>query len=259
MGNIKIERTVALLKRIAADFAPAAFASSLGAEDMVLLDLIAKNAPEIEAFSLDTGRLPEETYALIRKVADGFPIRLRIYFPESRDVEAFVELRGINGFYDSVEARKACCHARKVLPLKRALVGKKAWVTGLRREQAATRANLAEQEEDADNGLVKFNPLIDWTEEDVWNYIREHHVAYNRLHDRSYPSIGCAPCTRAIAKGEDIRAGRWWWERPDQKECGLHIRGAATDPLTGGSPESPDGSGRDRRETHENPPRSHDS
>ncbi|WP_394841273.1 phosphoadenylyl-sulfate reductase [Pendulispora brunnea] len=224
MNNTKIDNAIALLKRIETDFSPAAFANSLGAEDMVLTDLIAKAAPTIESFSLDTGRLPEETHKLMRKLSERYPLPIRVYFPDSRDVEADLAAHGFNGFYDSVEARKACCHARKVLPLKRALTDKKAWITGLRRDQAPTRADLAEQQDDVENGLVKFNPLIDWSETDVWNYIREHNVPYNKLHDRSYPSIGCAPCTRAIASGEDIRAGRWWWERPDQKECGLHRR-----------------------------------
>lgn len=201
-----------------------AFANSFGAEDMVLTDLILSNQLPIEIFSLDTGRLPAETYTLMEEVEQRYGTRLKVYFPEAAAVEAYVRKEGINAFYDSVELRKACCQIRKVEPLKRALAGKKAWITGLRAAQAVTRSGLPVREFDAGNGLDKFNPLSDWSEAEVWAYIRLHEVPYNALHDQFYPSIGCAPCTRAVALGEDIRAGRWWWEDPASKECGLHIK-----------------------------------
>ena len=221
----KIKGTEALLSEIEKEYAPATFANSYGAEDMVLTDLIAKHFPGIEIFSLDTGRLPEETYRLMKAVTERYAIRAKVYFPESRDVEKYLAQHGPNGFYDSIEQRKECCRIRKVEPLKRALAGKRAWITGLRREQAPTRKDLTTSELDRDNGLQKFNPLLDWTHADVWNYIRSFDVPYNALHDKGYPSIGCAPCTRAVAQDEDIRAGRWWWEDPATKECGLHHRG----------------------------------
>jgi phosphoadenosine phosphosulfate reductase len=223
----KIDATLTLLKSIATDFQPVTFANSFGAEDMVLTDLIAKHAPTIGIFSLDTGRLPEETYKLMQEVRQRYSnIAITAYFPEASAVEEYIHDHGPNAFYDSVELRKRCCNIRKVEPLKRALAGKKAWITGLRREQAPTRKDLSNSEWDADNGLQKFNPLIEWTNSDVWNYIRHFEVPYNALHDKHYPSIGCAPCTRAITVGEDIRAGRWWWENPESKECGLHAKKA---------------------------------
>ena len=209
---------------IAADWSPAVFANSLGAEDMVLTDLIAGSGLPIEIFSLDTGRLPRETYDLMAAVDRHYGIKLTIYFPQAAAVEHYTRSHGINAFYESIELRKACCHARKVEPLQRALAGKKAWITGLRAEQAATRSSLPFQSFDDGNGLEKFNPLADWSEKEVWAYIKTHGVPYNALHDQFYPSIGCAPCTRAIALGEDVRAGRWWWESPESKECGLHVK-----------------------------------
>ncbi|HET6757235.1 MAG TPA: phosphoadenylyl-sulfate reductase [Burkholderiales bacterium] len=225
----KIRRAKALLKTIESDYAPAVFANSLGAEDMVLTDLIASGFPAIEIFSLDTGRLPEETYKLMNEVKARYGIALKVYFPQAAAVEEYVAVYGPNGFYDSVELRKRCCHMRKVEPLKRALHGKRAWITGLRREQSVTRNALQESEFDAANGLQKFSPLADWTRKDVWAYIREHDIPHNSLHDQGYASIGCAPCTRAIAVGEDERAGRWWWEHPKNKECGLHVKGRIQD------------------------------
>ncbi|MFZ5594845.1 MAG: phosphoadenylyl-sulfate reductase [Pseudomonadota bacterium] len=223
----KIDATVALLKTIAAEYQPATFANSFGAEDMVLTDLIAKHAPAIGIFSLDTGRLPEETYKLMQEVRQRYGnIAVTAYFPQAGAVEEYINSHGPNAFYESVDLRKRCCGIRKVEPLKRALAGKKSWITGLRREQAPTRKDLSSSEWDADNGLQKCNPLIDWTNSDVWHYIRHFDVPYNALHDKHYPSIGCAPCTRAIAVGEDIRAGRWWWENPESKECGLHAKKA---------------------------------
>ncbi len=200
------------------------FANSFGAEDMVLTDIILREGLPIEIFSLDTGRLPAETYNLIAQTEKTYQTRLKVLFPRLETVEHYVQTHGINAFYESVELRKACCHMRKVEPLQRALKGKKAWITGMRAEQSATRTDLPLRQFDAGNGLEKFNPLSDWTEQEVWAYIRMHDVPYNKLHDQFYPSIGCAPCTRAVAIGEDIRAGRWWWENPESKECGLHVK-----------------------------------
>lgn len=214
------------LAEIAVRHAPAVFANSLGAEDMLLTDMIVRAQLPIEIFSLDTGRLPSETYDLMGRLRRHYGLTLQLYYPNHALLENYTREHGINGFYDSVELRKACCHVRKVEPLQRALAGKKAWITGLRAEQAATRSELAAHEFDSENGLEKFNPLADWTEREVWAYIRANDVPYNKLHDRLYPSIGCAPCTRAIAHGEPIRAGRWWWEDPTGKECGLHIKRA---------------------------------
>ncbi len=202
------------------------FANSFGAEDMVLTDLILRERLPIEIFSLDTGRLPAETYTLMGEVERHYGTKLKIFFPRTDAVEDYVRTQGINAFYDSVELRKQCCHIRKVEPLKRALAGKKAWITGLRAAQSTTRTGLATREFDAGNGLEKLNPLSDWSEAEVWAYIRINEVPYNALHDQFYPSIGCAPCTRAVAVGEDVRAGRWWWESPESKECGLHIKKA---------------------------------
>jgi len=227
----KAAETHALLSNAASEFGTGniTFANSFGAEDMVLTDIIlnyqasAKNLG-IEIFSLDTGRLPAETYDLMAAVEKHYNTKLKVFFPKAEAVETYVNTHGINAFYESVDLRKACCHMRKVDPLQRALKGKKAWVTGMRAEQSATRVNLPVREFDNGNQLEKFNPLSDWTEQEVWAYIRLNEVPYNKLHDQFYPSIGCAPCTRAIAMGEDVRAGRWWWEDPTNKECGLHVK-----------------------------------
>jgi phosphoadenosine phosphosulfate reductase len=213
-----------LLKSAVAEFPAITFANSYGAEDMVLTDIIAKENLAIEIFSLDTGRLPAETYTLMADVENTYVIKPMVFFPKHEAVESYVRTQGINAFYESIELRKACCHMRKVEPLQRALAGKQAWITGMRAEQATTRSNLPVREYDAGNQLEKFNPLSDWTEKEVWAYIRLYSVPYNALHDQFYPSIGCAPCTRAVAMGEDIRAGRWWWEDPTSKECGLHVK-----------------------------------
>ncbi|GAB1231668.1 hypothetical protein UT4_01340 [Ferrigenium sp. UT4] len=221
--NQKIAATLVVLRQAASEFAPVVFANSLGAEDMVLTDLIAKYQPDIAMFSLDTGRLPQETYDLMQEVRKRYAVPLKVYFPDAAQVEALVACIGVNGFYDSVENRKRCCFVRKVEPLSRALKDKGAWITGMRRDQAVTRGTLEVSAFDADNGLQKFNPLLDWSNNDVWAYIRQNDVPYNKLHDQFYPSLGCAPCTRSITPGEDIRAGRWWWENPESKECGLHV------------------------------------
>ncbi len=220
----KREQVLGLLKDAAEKFPSITFANSFGAEDMVLTDIIMREKLSIEIFSLDTGRLPAETYTLMAEVERTYDSKLKVYFPQHEVVENYVQTKGINAFYESIDLRKACCHMRKVEPLKRALNGKQAWITGMRAEQASTRANLPVQEFDEGNQLEKFNPLSDWTEQEVWAYISLHEVPYNKLHDAFYPSIGCAPCTRSVAMGEDVRAGRWWWEDPTNKECGLHVK-----------------------------------
>jgi len=223
----KTSELISYLKEVEATRSPAAFACSFGVEDMVLLDAIAGHARKIEIFTLDTGRLPEETQNLLEAARDRYPVVIRTYFPDAAMVEAWVEQNGPNAFYKSVAQRQQCCHIRKVLPLQRALSGKKSWITGLRREQSTARQSLEREAPDEANGLIKINPLLDWTLDDVWGYIKVHDVPYNALHDRGYPSIGCEPCTRAVQPGEDIRAGRWWWEA-SSKECGLHKHAKAT-------------------------------
>jgi len=222
----KTDQAIAVLRRIADDYSPAVLANSLGAEDMILTDLIHTEHLGIEIFSLDTGRLPPETYDLIADIRKHYGLTLTLYYPQHEKLETYTRTHGINAFYESVELRKGCCHVRKVEPLQRALAGKKAWITGMRAQQSATRQGLPVQAFDEGNGLEKFNPLADWTEKEVWAYIKLNNVPYNALHNRFYPSIGCAPCTRAITVGEDIRAGRWWWEQPESKECGLHTKKA---------------------------------
>jgi phosphoadenosine phosphosulfate reductase len=221
--NEVLSGTRSLLERIAADFSPAVFASSFAAEDMVITDLILRAKLPIAIFSLETGRLHAETLGMIDRIHETYNYEVALYKPEPSAIAAYVAANGLNAFYDSIAMRKECCRIRKVEPLKRALAGNKAWITGQRRAQSTTRSELAMQEDDVAHGLQKFNPLADWSEDDVWQYIRDHQVPFNPLHEKGYPSIGCEPCTRAIQPGEDIRAGRWWWESPDSKECGLHI------------------------------------
>ncbi len=199
-----------------------ALASSFGAEDVVVIDMIAKVAPGIRVFTLDTGRLHDETYEVMERVRVKYGMVIQSYFPDREKVEQLEREKGFYSFRESIENRKECCGIRKMEPLRRALSGMKAWMTGLRREQAVTRSEMAVVEWDGGNGLAKVNPLIEWSEEQVWEYVRANDVPYNALHDRGFPSIGCAPCTRAIKPGEDVRAGRWWWENPENKECGLH-------------------------------------
>ncbi len=198
--------------------------SSLGAEDQVLTDMVVKIAPETRIFTLDTGRLFYETYELIEKTCLRYKIKMEVYSPNSEQVESMVSQKGINLFYLSIENRKECCNVRKIVPLKRAFNGAEVWICGLRKDQSVTRSETQMFEWDDDNGMIKLNPLINWTEKQVWDYIKENGVPYNTLHDKGYPSIGCQPCTREIFPGEDIRAGRWWWENADSKECGLHKR-----------------------------------
>lgn len=221
--NALVAATKATLQRVADQFAPAVFASSLAAEDMVLTDMILRAGLPIAIFTLETGRLHAETLAVLDRIKETYDYDVTPYRPQAEAVEAYVKQNGLNAFYDSVEMRKECCRIRKVEPLNRALAGKRAWVTGQRRAQSTTRAELDVQEQDEAHGMIKFNPLADWSEEDVWHYIRSNNVPYNALHDKGYPSIGCEPCTRAIQPGEDVRAGRWWWENPESKECGLHV------------------------------------
>lgn len=197
------------------------FSSSLGQEDQVITDAVFKNKIPVRVFTIDTGRLFQETYDLLDRTIARYKHPVHVYFPNAADVEEFVLSKGVNSFYESVENRKECCHIRKVKPLNRALEGAKVWITGLRSSQSANRLEMQLIEWDETRQLYKFNPLINWSYDDVMDYIRQNNVPYNLLHDRGYISIGCAPCTRAIEPGEDARAGRWWWET-SQKECGLH-------------------------------------
>ena len=201
-----------------------ALASSFSAEDQVLIDMLSRISIAAVVFTLDTGRLPQETYDVIEETRKKYAMTIQIVFPDSAKVEAMVKEHGPNLFYKSVENRKMCCSIRKVEPLKRFLSNLDAWIVGLRKEQSMTRTDLQTVQWDETNELVKVSPLVDWTTEQVWSYIRQNNVPVNKLHDQGYPSIGCAPCTRAVKAGEDIRAGRWWWEKPDHKECGLHVR-----------------------------------
>ena len=198
-------------------------ASSFGAEDVVLIDILRGLTSTPRVFFLDTGRLHQETYDVVDRIRSRYGIEIETYYPRTDAVQGLVQSKGANSFYESVENRKECCRVRKVEPLARALGDVDAWITGLRRSQSQTRTELAKVETDHAHGIVKINPLADWTEDQVWDYIRAHDVPYNKLHEMGFPSIGCAPCTRAIQPGEDLRAGRWWWESPEHKECGLHI------------------------------------
>ena len=198
------------------------FATSLGEEDQVLTDMIAKVEPRICIFSLDTGRLFQETYDLLSKTQKRYPMKIEVYYPDTQAVEEMVQKKGINLFYESVENRKTCCGIRKVEPLQRALKDTDAWITGVRRAQSVTRAVMKTFEWDEANQKIKINPLADWSLEQVKEYVADHNLDVNPLHAQGFISIGCAPCTRAVQEGEDIRAGRWWWEAPEQKECGLH-------------------------------------
>lgn len=201
-----------------------ALSSSLSLEDQALTDLIVRQDRSARIFTLDTGRLFPETYQLIDKTNLTYGINLEVFFPDYKEVQRMVREEGINLFYNSIESRHRCCQIRKLEPLARAFRNLDAWICGLRREQSVTRKDMQIVEWDDIHQLIKVNPLIAWTEEQVRDYIKEHHVPYNKLHDTGYPSIGCEPCTRAIEPGEDVRAGRWWWESPDHRECGLHQR-----------------------------------
>jgi len=199
-----------------------AFATSLGAEDQVILQLLSKLKLDIKIFTLDTGRMFPETYDLMDKSQSRFKIPIEIYFPDASEVENMVKEKGVNLFYDSIENRKLCCNIRKIRPLKRALTGIDAWITGMRRSQSPTRTDINIVEWDELNGLIKVNPLLNWGDTEMWDYIKANNIPYNPLHDQGFLSIGCQPCTRAVMEGEDSRAGRWWWEQPETRECGLH-------------------------------------
>ncbi len=201
-----------------------ALSSSLSLEDQVLTHLVAGIDPQTRIFTLDTGRLFPETYALIDQTNKKYNIAIEVFFPDHLQVEQMVKTNGINLFYDSVSLRKECCRVRKLEPLSRAFQGLEVWICGLRQEQSVTRYATKSVEWDEANGIIKLNPLVNWSEQDVRNFIQQHQIPYNTLHDHGFPSIGCQPCTRAIASGEDLRAGRWWWEAPEHKECGLHNR-----------------------------------
>ena len=223
-ANAKSLDALGVIKMVFDEFSSkVTFATSLGEEDQVITDMIAKIAPGIEIFTLDTGRLFAESYELMAKNQKKYSkLNFRIYYPDTKTVERMVHTKGINLFYESVENRKLCCQVRKVEPLQRALVNMDAWIVGLRRDQAVTRETLEPVEWDGANKKIKFNPLYNWSLEQVRDYIKKNNVDINPLHAQGFVSIGCAPCTRAIKPGEDIRAGRWWWEDPEQKECGLH-------------------------------------
>jgi thioredoxin-dependent adenylylsulfate APS reductase len=223
-----LSETLALLRTIAEDYRPAILANAFGPESMVMTDLIAKHELDIDIFSIDTGRLPEETHALAHSVHQRYGPVIKMVSPDAGAVASWTGEHGQNGFYDAVENRHGCCNVRKIQPLRKTLEGRRAWLTGLRRQQSVSRRDLELSSWDDNYGLQKFNPMLEWTSEQVWAYIHDHAVPYNRLHDRGYTSIGCAPCTRAVGPGEDSRAGRWWWEMDTVKECGLHL-----DPTTG--------------------------
>lgn len=200
------------------------FSSSMGLEDQVITKMIVDIDQSTRIFTLDTGRLFPETYDLIDETRDHFGIAIEVYFPDASKVERMVKDKGVNLFYKSVENRKFCCHLRKIEPSKRALKGNRVWISGIRRDQSITRYNNQRIEWDEQNDLIKVNPLIDWSEQEVWDYIKQHRIPYNKLHDKGFPSIGCQPCTRAVKPGLDPRSGRWWWEEPEKRECGLHNR-----------------------------------
>ena len=201
-----------------------ALSSSLSVEDQLLTEMVVNIDAETRIFTLDTGRLFPETYDLIDRTAKKYNKEIEVFFPEAADIEKMVHDKGMNLFYSSIENRKLCCNLRKLKPLARAMKGLEVWITGLRREQSVTRVDMQMVEWDENNNLLKLNPLINWTEEEVWKYVKEHNIPYNPLHKKGFVSIGCQPCTRAILPGEDPRAGRWWWENPDTRECGLHKR-----------------------------------
>ena len=224
----RVASALAALRRAAEQHAGAVVqATSLGAEDMVVTDLIARHGLAIPVATLDTGMLHAETLALLPRIGQRYGLQVQAFSPPADQVLHFVAQRGDRVMFDSIEGRKACCGLRKLEPLSRMLSGRTAWVTGLRREQSGDRAQVDFDEADG-QGRRKINPLADWAWGDVWHYIQAHEVPYNPLHDAFFPSIGCAPCTRAVALGEDFRAGRWWWEQAGAKECGLHVHAAET-------------------------------
>jgi len=198
------------------------FATSLGAEDQVITFIISRFNKNAKIITLDTGRVFPETYDLLHKTINRYGVSIQSYYPDTAEVEDMVNTKGINLFYESIENRKLCCNIRKIKPLQRALMGSDAWMTGLRREQSVTREGMNYVEWDERNKMLKINPLLDWTEAQVWDFIKSNDIPFNTLHNLGFPSIGCQPCTRKVSPGEDLRSGRWWWELPESKECGLH-------------------------------------
>jgi phosphoadenosine phosphosulfate reductase len=223
----RVDEALQLLEAVASRYGPASLSSSLGAEDMVLTDLIAREGLPIEIFTLDTGRLHAETRQLAARIQSYYGITLRVLHPEPMALAEYVAGHGRDAFYQSRALRERCCEIRKVEPLRRALEGKRGWVAGLRRGQCTARAGVPVAGFDAALQIAKFNPLAEWSRADVWDYVRAHRVPVNPLHERGFPSIGCEPCTRAVRPGEDERAGRWWWEEEGKKECGLHVAAQA--------------------------------
>ena len=219
-----VENTRTLLRRAVVEYKDVVYSNSLGAEAMVLTDIIAANVPEIDIFMLDTGRLHDETLALLDRLERRYQRRIDVFYPDAPAIEQYVRDNGINGFYLGLDERQSCCGIRKVEPFKRAIAGRKAWVTGVRREQSTERAQGEAMAWDERYGLWKVSPMLDWKDEDVWAYIKSQNLPFNPLHDKGFPSIGCAPCTRAIEPGADPRSGRWWWENPESRECGLQPR-----------------------------------
>lgn len=225
----KRKRLIRILDHVDRDYGPAAFACSFSIEDMIIADMIFRRFPNIEVFTIDTGRIHEETHEFIQQVRSFYQKEIKSYFPDPNSVELFVSNFGPNIFYKSKELRQTCCDSRKLMPLNRALVNKRAWISGLRRQQSETRVAVSPLQWDSVHQLPKFNPLYDWTTAQAWEYVHENSIPYNSLYDRGYTSIGCAPCTKIVLNNEvdDIRAGRWWWERDGQKECGIHELPAA--------------------------------
>ena len=201
-----------------------ALSSSFGVEDQVLTHMFLEIDKDANIFTLDTARLHPQTYNVMDATNLKYKIKVNVFFPNTMNVEDLYKDQGINGFYESIQNRKNCCYVRKIEPLQRALASCDVWITGLRASQSVTREELRIVEYDENNKVIKVNPLLNWSEDDVWKFIKTHNIPYNALHDMGFPSIGCAPCTRAVEAGEDIRSGRWWWENPEHKECGLHLK-----------------------------------
>lgn len=220
--ELENKTTIDVIAYFLDNFKNVALSSSLAAEDQVLTDILLKKDKNASIFTLDTGRLHPETYDVMDATNLKYGIKIDVFFPYNENVQKLYKTQGVNGHYESIENRKNCCNIRKIEPLKRALKDVEVWVTGLRSSQSVTRTDMPLVEWDENFNVIKVNPLINWSQEDVWDYIKTNKVPYNKLHDQGFPSIGCAPCTRAIKDGEDIRAGRWWWENPEHKECGLH-------------------------------------
>jgi phosphoadenosine phosphosulfate reductase len=225
IANLSIHEALKLLEE--AFPGKLTFSTSFSMEDQVITDQISKSGVPVALFTLDTGRLFPETYSTWSRTLEQYGLTVDAYYPNAEKIQEFVRAYGPNSFYESVENRKQCCHIRKVEPLKRALAGKAVWVTGLRAEHSPNRSDMTILEWDEVNQVIKYNPLLHWSTDEVWAYIKQHHVPYNSLHDKGFISIGCAPCTRAVRAGEDFRAGRWWWEDQSKKECGLHLHQVA--------------------------------